>query len=96
VHTGPFPVVAPRYEGQVWLWRIANASHFTAVIVKFGDSVLERDLDLLAARAREAVRTRGRTELDRCLRWDEPPREIVFEDPDADPEYWGGRPTADR
>jgi hypothetical protein len=95
VHTGPFPIVAPQYEGQVWLWRIANASHFTAVIVKLGRAVLEGEPEALAGRVREAVRSRGRAELDRCLRWAEPPREIIFEDPVAEPDYWGGRPDPD-
>ena len=94
VHTGPFPIVAPRYDGEIWLWRITDATHYTAVTVKFARAIGEADPERIPERVREAHRTRGRVELERCLRWHEPPREIAFEDLDGEPCYWGGHRSA--
>ena len=90
VHTGPFPVVAPTYDGEIWLWRITNSIHFTAVFVKFAREVGDADQDALAPRVRDARSSRGRAEVERCLRWAEPPREIEFTHPSAEPSFWGG------
>lgn len=91
IHTGPFPIIAPSYDGEVWLWRISDGEHYSAVVVKF-DSAISRASELSAA-VRETLRTRGRLDVERCLRWYEPPREISYARVDGTPEYWGGRRT---
>jgi hypothetical protein len=89
IHTGPFPVAA-HYEGDIWLWRITDGEHYTAVVVKIGASVRDASADTLPVETRAAIATRGRVEIERCLRWHEPPREITLEGIDAGVSYWGG------
>lgn len=94
IHTGPFPFIAPQHDGEMWLWRITDGSHFTAVVVKFSAALLATDATGLGDDVAEVRRTRGRREVERCLRWQEPPREIAFEEAGEPPRYWGGIPPA--
>lgn len=91
IHTGPFPFVAPPFDGEIWLWRITDGEHFTAVTVKFGRRVCEAEAESLVEPARSAVLLRGRSAIAACLGWPEPPREIAFDDPGSGPTYWGGQ-----
>jgi hypothetical protein len=90
IHTGPFPYVAPPFDGEIWLWRITNGEHHTAVTVKFSRSVCESDASTLDEPLRSARLMRGRTAVVSCFNWLEPPREIAFHDPDGPPTFWGG------
>ena len=90
IHTGPFPVSATTFDGDVWLWRITDGVHYTAVIVKVATAVRDADPTALSPQMRNAVATRGRTEVERTLRWYEPPREIACEEPTGASSYWAG------
>ena len=91
VHTGPFPLIVGGRVDQLWLWRITNDEHFTAVVVVLTDAVLIPEDDLSSTVA-DAVATRGQSAVKACLNWSEPPREITFSDPVGRPTYWGGHP----
>jgi hypothetical protein len=91
IHTGPFPLIIPGQKEQLWLWRITNEEHYTAVVVRLAADVLLPEGEL-SARVADAVATRGQSAVQACLRWSEPPREIFFADPVGKPRYWAGRP----
>jgi hypothetical protein len=91
IHTGPFPLAAPDFEGVLWLWRITDGDHFTAVVVKLSAGVAGADRVELTDRAWAAVMTRGRSAVEGSFGWEEPPREICFDSTTDGPAFWGGR-----
>lgn len=91
IHTGPFPLIVPRTTDQMWLWRITNDDHYTAVVVRLAQDVLAPPEELSKAVA-DAVTTRGHSAIKAAMAWAEPPREITFDDPVGKPTYWGGHP----
>ena len=91
IHTGPFPLIVVGRREQLWLWRMTNDDHFTAIVVRLTEDVLLPE-GQLAASVADAVTSRGQSAVQACLGWKEPPREITFGDPVGRPVYWGGRP----
>ena len=91
IHTGPFPFVSADVDGTMWLWRITDGHHFTAVTVHFSLGVLEVKRASLNASTQRALETRGGAAVEACLPWREPPCEIRFERPGNEPSYWSGR-----
>jgi hypothetical protein len=92
IHTGPFPIVAPGYDGSIWLWRLTNTAHFTAVVIKFARAVVEAEADSLSPDVALARSSRGRSAIQETLAWHEPPREIEFAEPSGGPTLWSGVP----
>lgn len=91
IHTGPFPFIVPDHNGELWLWRITDGHHFTSVTVNISSKVRLAARDSLAPDVKAAVDTRGKSAVEECLRWSEPPREISLGLPSRPPTYWGGK-----
>ena len=89
IHTGPFPFMVHDLDAELWLWRITDGRHYTAVVVRLA-SGNQSGHDRDASERASAVATRGRSAVMRCLSWHEPPREILFLDGAEAPSYWGG------
>jgi hypothetical protein len=90
IHTGPFPFIVPDHNGELWLWRITDGRHFTSVTVNISSKVRLAARESLSPEVKAAVDTRGKSALEACLRWNEPPREISLGLPSLPPTYWGG------
>jgi hypothetical protein len=93
IHTGPFPFIVPDHNGELWLWRITDGQHFTSVTVNISFKVRRAARESLDSEIRVAVDTRGKSAVERCLGWIEPPREISLHLPSRPPVYWGGKET---
>jgi hypothetical protein len=90
IHTGPFPFIVPNHTGELWLWRITDGRHFTSVTVNISSTVRLADRESLTPEVKAALDTRGKSAVEACLRWSEPPREISLGLPSRPPTYWGG------
>jgi hypothetical protein len=95
IHTGPFPFIVPDYNGELWLWRITDGRHFTSVTVNISSKVRRATRESLAPEIKVALDTRGRSAVEICLGWSEPPREISLRLPSRPPVYWGGKKSLD-
>ena len=91
IHTGPFPFIVPDHNGELWLWRITDGRHFTSVTVNISSKVRSAALESLAPEIAAAIDTRGKSAVEACLGWSEPPREISLPLPSRPPTYWGGK-----
>lgn len=63
------------YDGEWWKWWLCRGDDRTSTLVKVGCHVL-LDANVCFEETREAGRTRGRSEVERYLADDIPPREI--------------------
>jgi hypothetical protein len=64
------------YDGEIRAWDLANElSDRRTVIFKISGTVLA--MEGLPLRLEEAVETGGSSEIERVLRWEEPPSEIT-------------------
>jgi hypothetical protein len=95
IHTGPFPFIVPNHNGELWLWRITDGRHFTSVTVNINSMVRRASHESLAPEIQMAVDTRGKSAVERCMGWSEPPREISIRHPSRPPAYWGGKKSHD-
>jgi hypothetical protein len=95
IHTGPFPFIVPDHNGELWLWRITDGRHFTSVTVNITSIVRHATRESLAPEIQVAVDTRGKSAVEMCLGWIEPPREISLRFPMRPPVYWGGKKSLD-
>ena len=91
IHSGPFPFIAAGVDGEMWHWRITSGRHFTAITVRFSGPVLAATGSSLHPSVAAAAQSRGRSAVEACLGWSEPPREIAFDEPGRGPAFWAGR-----
>ena len=77
-------------DGDVWLWRITDGSHYTSTTVHIRQ--VAHDLqEEETADFRLALQTRGRSAVEKSFSWFEPPRQITFSTGSEEPDYWGGQ-----